>query len=60
MPIWRHINANSYTCGSDAITFVGSFNKLEVTLTVCYKLGFLGFSLQKIGAGSVPNFGPNL
>ena len=49
MPILHHISANSHTCGSDAITFVGSMSSLEVALTVCYDLGFHRFSLPKIG-----------
>ena len=48
MPILHHISANSHTCGSDAITFVGSMSSLEVTLTVCLNLGLLGFCLPKI------------
>ena len=43
MPILHHISASSHTCGSDAITFVGSMSSLEVTL------GLLGFCLLKIG-----------
>ena len=46
-----NISANSHTCGSDAITFVGSMSSLKVTLTVCYNFGFLGFSLSKRGMG---------
>ena len=49
MPILHQISANSHTCGSDAITFVGSMSSLEVTLTVCHSLGVLGFCLPKIG-----------
>ena len=60
MPIWLQISANSHTCGSDAITVVGSMSSLEVNLTVCHKHGFLGFCLPKIGGGvyrfSVPTF----
>ena len=59
MPILHHISANSHTCGSDAITFVGSMDSLEVTLTVCHILGLLGFCLPKIGGGG-QIFGPNL
>ena len=33
MPILRDINPNSQTCVVDAITFDGSMNSLEVTLT---------------------------
>ena len=51
MPILHHISANSYTCGSDTIMFVGSMNSLELTLTVCHNLGLLGFCLLKIGGG---------
>ena len=51
MPILHHISANRHTCGSDAITFVGSMSSLEVTLTVCHNLGLLGFCLPKIGGG---------
>ena len=47
MPILHHISANSRTCWSDAKTFVGSTNRLEVTLTVCCKLGFRKFNLPK-------------
>ena len=49
MPILHHISANSHTCGLDARTFVGSKSSLEVTPTVCHNLGFLRFSLPKIG-----------
>ena len=49
MPILHHISANSHTCGSDAKTFVGSMDSLELTLTVCHNLGLLGFRLPKIG-----------
>ena len=59
MPILHHIRANSHTCGSDSITFVGSMSSLEVTLTVCHNLGLLGFCLLKIGGVykfSVPTF----
>ena len=49
MPILHHISANSHTCGSDAVTFVGSMSSLEVTLTVCHYLGLLRFCLPKIG-----------
>ena len=59
MPILHHISANSHTCGSDAITFVGSMSSLEVILTACHNLGMLGFRLPKIGGG-VQIFGPNL
>ena len=59
MPIWHHISAHSHTCGSDAITFVGSMSSLEVSLTVCHNLGLLRFSPPKIG-GDVQNFRPNL
>ena len=59
MPILHHISANRHTRGSDAITFVGSMDSLEVTLTVCHNLGLLGFCLLKIGGG-VQVFGPNL
>ena len=51
MPILHQISANSHTCGSDAITFVGSMNSLEVTLTVCHNIGLLGFRLPNIGGG---------
>ena len=47
--ILQQISANSHTCGSDAITDVGSMSSLEVTLTVCHNLGLLGFCLPKIG-----------
>ena len=60
MPILHHISANSHTCGSDAITFVGPMSSLEVTLTVCLNLGLLRFSLEKIGGGGLQKFGPNL
>ena len=56
MPILHHLSANSHTCGSDGITFVGSMNSLEVTLTVCHNLGWLGFCLPKIGGGGVDKF----
>ena len=49
MPILHHISANSHTCGSDAITFVGSISSSEVTIAVCYNLWLLGFCLPKIG-----------
>ena len=49
MPILHHISDNSHTCGSDALTFVGSMGSLEVTLTVCHNLGLLGFCLPKMG-----------
>ena len=49
MPILHHISANSHTCWSDARTFVGSTNRLEVTITVCCKLGCSRFNLPKIG-----------
>ena len=49
MPILHHLSANSHTCGSDAITFVGSLSSLEVALTVGHNLGLLGFCLPKIG-----------
>ena len=45
MTILHHITANSQTCGSDAITFVGSISSLEVTLTVCYCFVLLRYSL---------------
>ena len=51
MLILHHLSANSHTCGSDAITFVGSMSSLEVTLTMCNNLGLLRFSLPKIGGG---------
>ena len=51
MPFLHHISANSHTCGSDAITFVGSMSSLEVTLSVCHNLRLLGFWLPKIGGG---------
>ena len=51
MPILQHISANSYACGSDAITSAGSMSSLEVTLTMCHNLGLLGFCLPKIGGG---------
>ena len=38
MPILHYISANSHTCWSDTRTFVGSTNRLEVTLTVCFEL----------------------
>ena len=57
MPIYHHISANSHSFGSDAITFVGSMSDLEVTLTVCYNLGFLRFSLTVMGGTYF--FGPN-
>ena len=60
MPILHLISANSHTCGSDAIMFVGSMNGLELTLTVCHNLGLLGLWLPKIGGGGVQIFGPNL
>ena len=50
MPILLPINANSHTCGFDAITFVGFMDSLEVTITVCYNIVFLGFSLPEIGS----------
>ena len=59
MPSLHHRSANSHTCGYDATIFVGSMSSLEVTLTVCHNLGFLGFCLPKIGEG-VQIFGPNL
>ena len=59
MPILHHISANRHTCGSDAITFVGSMSSLEITLTVCHNLGLLGFCLPEIGGGG-QFFGPNL
>ena len=49
MPIFLQIGANSHTCGFHATTFVGFMNSLGVTLTVCHNLGFLRFSLSKIG-----------
>ena len=49
MHFLHHISANSHTCGSDAITFVGSMSSLEVTLTVRHILGLLGGCLPKIG-----------
>ena len=49
MPILHHISANSHTCWSDAITFVGSMSSSEVTLTVCLNLRLLGFRLPKMG-----------
>ena len=49
MPTLHHLSANSHTCGSDGITFVGSMNSLEVTLSVCHNLGLLGFCFPKIG-----------
>ena len=48
MHILHHISANSHTCGSDAITFVGSMSCLEVTLTVCHNIGLLRLCLPKI------------
>ena len=51
MPILHHISANSHTCGSDVIMFVGSLSSLEVTLTVYRNLGLLEFCLSKIGGG---------
>ena len=51
MAIWHHINANSHTCGSDAITLIGFMSSLEVTLTVCHNFWLLRFSLPKIGGG---------
>ena len=51
MPILLQIRANSHTCGSDTITFVGSMSSLELTLTVCHNLGLLGFCLPKMGGG---------
>ena len=59
MPILHHISANGQTCGSNAITFVGSMFSLEVTLTVSINLtGLLRFTLQKLVGVykiSVPN-----
>ena len=49
MPSLHHLSANSHTCGSDAIAFVGPMSSLEVTLTVCRNLGLLEFCLPKIG-----------
>ena len=51
MSFLYHISANSHTCGSDAITFVGSLSSSEVTLIICHILGLLGFWLPKIGGG---------
>ena len=51
-----HIMANCHTCGSDAITFVGSISSFEVTLSVCHNLGLLRFSLPKIGGGECTKF----
>ena len=47
IPISHHISDNSHTCRSDARTFGGTMHSLEVTLTVCYNLGFLGSQLVK-------------
>ena len=49
MPILHHISANSHTCGSDAITFVGFMSSLEAILTVFHNRGLLRFSFSKIG-----------
>ena len=49
MPILHHISANSHTCWSDAITFVGSVDNVEMTLPMCYNLGLIRFSLLEIG-----------
>ena len=58
MRILHHLSANSHTCGSDAITFVGFMSTLEVNLNVCHKHGLLGFRLPKLGGLQI--FGPNL
>ena len=58
-PILHQLGANSHTCWSDSITFVGSISSLEVTLTACHNLGLLKFSLAKMGGVhkiSVPIF----
>ena len=60
MPFLHHISANSHTCGSDAITFVGSMSSLDVALTVCHSLGLLGFCLPKIGGGGCTDFASQL
>ena len=52
MPILHHISANNCACEFDAITFVGSMNSLEDTVTVCHNLELLSFSLPKIGGCS--------
>ena len=51
MHFLHHISANSITCRYDARMFVGSMDSLGVTLTVCWNLGLLRFSLPKIGGG---------
>ena len=51
MQFLHYISANSHTCGSDAIAFVGSISSLEVTLTMCHNLRLLGSCLPKIGGG---------
>ena len=56
MPILHHISANSHTCGSGAITFVGSMSTLEVTLSVCHNLGLLTVLLSKNWGGVVYRF----
>ena len=48
-PILHYRSAISHTCGSDAITFVRSMSKLEVTLTMCHNLGLFRLSFPKIG-----------
>ena len=56
MSVLHHISTYSHTCGSDAITFIGSTSSLEVTRTLCYDLGLLGFSIPKIGGGGCTKF----
>ena len=59
MQILNHISDNSHTCGSNALTFVGSMSSLEVTLTECLNIGCSGFPFQKSGGVqeiSVPTF----
>ena len=58
MAILQHMNDNSHTCVSDAITFVGFMSSLELTLTVCHNLGLLKFGLPKMGGVQI--FGHNL
>ena len=56
--IFQHIIVNRQPFGFDAITFVESMIILEVTLTVCYNLGFLRFFFQQLW--SVQNFGEKI
>ena len=58
MPILLSVNANSHTCGFDAITFVGFLDSSEVTINECSSLVFLGFPFLKLGVVQI--FGPNL